>query len=57
MNGIAGSFAEHVGVVHIVGAPSNDAQKKQMILHHTLGNGDFTVFHKMSESICQTTAF
>ncbi|RCK59444.1 Pyruvate decarboxylase [Candida viswanathii] len=57
LNGIAGSYAEHVGVVHIVGTPSNEAQNKKMILHHTLGNGDFTVFHRMSESICETTAF
>ncbi|CAX42054.1 pyruvate decarboxylase isozyme, putative [Candida dubliniensis CD36] len=57
LNGVAGSYAEHVGIVHIVGVPSNEAQKKQMLLHHTLGNGDFTVFHKMSMNICETTAF
>ncbi|KGQ86439.1 hypothetical protein MEW_03352 [Candida albicans P60002] len=57
LNGIAGSYAEHVGIVHIVGVPSNEAQKKQMLLHHTLGNGDFTVFHRMSTNICETTAF
>ena len=28
-----------------------------MLLHHTLGNGDFTVFHRMSTNICETTAF
>ncbi|KGU07648.1 hypothetical protein MEQ_03402 [Candida albicans P87] len=57
LNGIAGSYAEHVGIVHIVGVPSNEAQKKQILLHHTLGNGDFTVFHRMSTNICETTAF
>lgn len=46
-----------MGIVHIVGVPSNEAQKKQMLLHHTLGNGDFTVFHRMSTNICETTAF
>ncbi|CAM9021281.1 unnamed protein product [Wickerhamomyces anomalus] len=57
LNGIAGSYAEHVGVLHIVGVPSISSQAKQLLLHHTLGNGDFTVFHRMSSNISQTTAF
>src|SRR5262249_13748796 len=39
-NAIAGSFAEHVPVVHIVGAPSKDAQGARRAVHHTLGDGD-----------------
>ena len=57
LNGIAGSYAEHVGVLHVVGIPSVSAQQKQLLLHHTLGNGDFTVFHRMSSNISETTAF
>jgi pyruvate decarboxylase len=57
LNGIAGAYAEHVGVVHVVGTPSITAQSKQLLLHHTLGNGDFNVFHRMSTSISETTAF
>lgn len=57
LNGIGGAFAEHVGLVHIVGVPSILSQAKQLLLHHTLGNGDFTVFHRMSNNISQTTAF
>ncbi|AAS50293.1 AAL073Wp [Eremothecium gossypii ATCC 10895] len=56
LNGIAGSYAEHVGVLHVVGVPSTSAQAKQLLLHHTLGNGDFTVFHRMSANISDTTA-
>lgn len=56
LNGIAGSYAEHVGVLHIVGVPSISSQAKQLLLHHTLGNGDFTVFHRMSANISETTA-
>uniref|UniRef100_A0A060TB88 ARAD1D26004p n=1 Tax=Blastobotrys adeninivorans TaxID=409370 RepID=A0A060TB88_BLAAD len=52
---IAGSYAEHVGVVHIVGVPSTSSQNKHLLLHHTLGNGDFTVFHSMSRKISQET--
>ncbi|CDH13850.1 probable Pyruvate decarboxylase [Zygosaccharomyces bailii ISA1307] len=53
LNGIAGSYAEHVGVLHIVGVPSISSQAKQLLLHHTLGNGDFTVFHRMSGSYAE----
>lgn len=56
MNGIAGAYSEHVGVLHIVGTPSTFDQKSGSLLHHTLGNGDFTVFAKMSESITETQA-
>ena len=54
INGVAGSFAEHVGVVHVVGVPLIAAQAKQLLLHHTLGNGDFTVFKRMLQNISQT---
>lgn len=57
LNGIAGSYAEHVGIVHVVGVPSIASQAKQLLLHHTLGNGDFTVYHRMSNNISQTSAF
>ncbi|KAH3688093.1 hypothetical protein WICPIJ_000935 [Wickerhamomyces pijperi] len=57
LNGIAGAYAEHVGLLHIVGVPSISSQAKQLLLHHTLGNGDFTVFHRMSSNISHTTAF
>jgi pyruvate decarboxylase len=57
LNGVAGLYAEHVGMLHVVGVPSILSQAKQLLLHHTLGNGDFTVFHRMSNNILQTTAF
>lgn len=57
LNGIGGAYAEHVGLIHVVGVPSIASQARQLLLHHTLGNGDFTVFHRMSNNISQTTAF
>ncbi|KAI8818041.1 thiamine diphosphate-binding protein [Fimicolochytrium jonesii] len=48
INAIAGSQAELVPVVHIVGTPSTVSQADGAILHHTLGNGDFHVFQNMS---------
>lgn len=56
INGVAGAYAEHVGLLHIVGIPSLESQRKQLLLHHTLGNGDFTVFLNMSRSISSTVA-
>ncbi|MEX3742936.1 alpha-keto acid decarboxylase family protein [Mycolicibacterium porcinum] len=50
-NAIAGSYAEHVPVVHIVGAPSKDSQGARRIVHHTLGDGDFEHFLRISREI------
>lgn len=41
VNGMAGSYAEDVPVVHIVGMPSRSAMKQRQPLHHTLLDGDF----------------
>lgn len=51
LNGIAGAFAEQVPLVHIVGCPSTTSEQNGLLLHHTLGNGDFNVFKNMSSSI------
>jgi TPP-dependent 2-oxoacid decarboxylase len=50
-NAIAGSYAEHVPVVHIVGGPSKDAQGTRLALHHSLGDGDFEHFFRISREI------
>jgi TPP-dependent 2-oxoacid decarboxylase len=56
-NAIAGSYAEHVPVVHIVGGPSKDAQGTRRALHHSLGDGDFDHFLRISREItCAQTA-
>lgn len=51
INAIAGAFSEHVPVVHIVGMPSTISQRDGMLLHHTLGNGNFNVFADMNREI------
>ncbi|BFZ56303.1 hypothetical protein PYCC9005_003348 [Savitreella phatthalungensis] len=56
MNGVAGSYSEHVGVVHIVGTPSTKAQSSGALLHHTLGNGDFTIFSQMASGVVHSKA-
>jgi len=41
LNAIAGAYSEYVPIIHIVGTPSTLSQRDGMLLHHTLGNGDF----------------
>ena len=56
LNGIAGAYSEHVGILHVVGIPSTVSQAKGLLLHHTLGDGDFDVFHRMSTNISKTSS-
>ncbi|MCJ1457918.1 Pyruvate decarboxylase 1 [Mycoblastus sanguinarius] len=51
LNAIAGGYSEYVPIVHIVGTPSTISQRDGMLLHHTLGNGNFEVFGNMSQNI------
>lgn len=51
INAIAGGYSEFVPIVHIVGTPSTVSQRDGMLLHHTLGNGNFQVFADMSRNI------
>jgi pyruvate decarboxylase len=51
INAVAGAYSERVPVVHIVGTPSTISQRDGMLLHHTLGNGDFNVFANMNKEI------
>ncbi|KAI2779395.1 pyruvate decarboxylase [Daldinia loculata] len=51
INGIAGAYSEHVPIVHIVGCPSTVSQRSGLLLHHTLGTGNFNAFADMSASI------
>ncbi|CAA90807.2 pyruvate decarboxylase [Schizosaccharomyces pombe] len=51
INGVAGSYAEHVPVVHIVGMPSTKVQDTGALLHHTLGDGDFRTFMDMFKKV------
>ena len=56
LNAIAGAYAEYVPVVHIAGTPSTISQRNGMLLHHTLGNGDFNIFANMSANLAVSVA-
>ncbi|KAJ5594714.1 uncharacterized protein N7459_000922 [Penicillium hispanicum] len=51
VNAMAGAYSEFVPVIHIVGQPTTKSQRDKMLLHHTLGNGDFDAFAKISAAI------
>ncbi|OJJ61154.1 hypothetical protein ASPSYDRAFT_43049 [Aspergillus sydowii CBS 593.65] len=56
INAIAGAYSEFVPIVHIVGQPHTRSQKDGMLLHHTLGNGDYNVFTAMNKGVSTTMA-
>lgn len=51
INGIAGAFAEHLPVFHLVGTPNMATQAGRAPVHHTLGTGEFDCFRRMSEPV------
>ncbi|MFC9789847.1 alpha-keto acid decarboxylase family protein [Rhodococcus sp. NPDC127528] len=56
MSGVAGSYAEHLAVFHLVGTPNLTTQEGRALVHHTLGNGEFDLFHRMAEPIVCASA-
>ncbi|HEY1442194.1 MAG TPA: thiamine pyrophosphate-binding protein, partial [Mycobacterium sp.] len=56
MSAIAGSYAEHLAVFHLVGAPNLPTQEGRALVHHTLGNGEFDLFSRMAEPIVCASA-
>jgi len=54
--GIAGSYAEYNLVFHIVGMPKIQSQKKHDIVHHSLGDGESSIFMEMAAPVvCAST--
>jgi indolepyruvate decarboxylase len=56
MSGIAGSYAEHLAIFHLVGTPNLPTQEGRALVHHTLGNGEFDLFSRMAESVVCASA-
>jgi indolepyruvate decarboxylase len=51
INGIAGAYAEHLPVFHLVGTPNMSVQAAHALMHHTLGNGEYNLFQRMAEPV------
>ena len=56
LNGVAGAYAEHLAVFHLVGMPTLAAQTSGALVHHTLGDGEFDFFRKMADPVVCATA-
>jgi indolepyruvate decarboxylase len=56
MSGVAGSYAEHLAVFHLVGTPNLPTQEGRALVHHTLGNGEFDLFSRMEQSVVCASA-
>ena len=56
LNGIAGAYAEHLAVFHLVGTPNISTQSARALMHHTLGNGEYDLFRRMSEPVVCASA-
>jgi len=57
INAVAGSMAENVPVIKIVGTPSSNFIKNKILLHHNLDNADYHAFEKAYSNVVETTAF
>ncbi|KOU07920.1 MULTISPECIES: alpha-keto acid decarboxylase family protein [Streptomyces] len=44
INGVAGSYAEHVPLLHIAVGPPRSKERDGAVAHHTLGDGDYEHF-------------
>lgn len=52
LNGVMGSKAQRLPVFHLVGMPSERIQKLGLITHHTLGDGVYDQFRRLSAAAC-----
>ncbi|WP_370546176.1 thiamine pyrophosphate-binding protein [Edwardsiella tarda] len=56
LNGIAGAYAESLPLFHLVGMPASGVQAAGKLVHHTLGDGNFTHFAQASAAVvCAST--
>lgn len=51
IGGIAGAYAEHLPIFHLVCMPPMTTQHAHLPVHHTLGNGAFDLFYQMTEPV------
>jgi indolepyruvate decarboxylase len=56
ISAVAGSYAEHLAVFHLVGTPNLATQEGRALVHHTLGNGEFDLFSRMAEAVVCASA-
>lgn len=57
INGVAGSMAENVPVIHIAGVPKTSFIEKNIIVHHNFSNPNYYLFENAYKNVVETTAY
>ena len=57
INAVAGSFAENVPVIMIVGAPETKFIRDCVLKHHNFMEPDYFAFESAYSNVVQSTAF
>lgn len=57
INGVMGSLAHRVPVFHVVGAPSRRIVAQKLLTHHSMGDGIYGNFEKLSAAACCVSTF
>lgn len=57
MNSVAGSYAENVPVINIVGAPNSKLLEEKKLIHHQFSNPEPYAFIEAFNSVTQAAAF
>lgn len=57
INAVAGSFAENIPVIKIVGTPTTKHIKNNSLIHHNFQNPDYYAFERAYSNVVETTAY
>jgi len=57
MNATAGSFAENIAVIHIVGAPATKFIKSNALIHHNFQHPNYYACQRAFSNVTEATAF
>lgn len=57
INAIAGSFAENIPVIKIVGVPATKFIKSNAVIHHNFQHPDYYAFERAYSNVTETTAY
>lgn len=57
INALAGSFAENIPVINIVGVPTTKNITDKKIIHHSFQNPNPHAYENVYKNVCETTAF
>jgi indolepyruvate decarboxylase len=51
INGVAGAYTEYLPIFHLVGMPASRTQANGLVVHHTLGDGQFELYYNMVDPV------